>query len=228
MLQEYDAYIQNLLVAQYDASEHIQNKLVRGEVREDFLRNEIIGRLPQYRAVNGIIVDIDGTQSPQCDCILLDRNSQTRRIGRQEIVGIEDVLYVIEIKSNVTGADLRKFNEDIQKIKNMRGLNDGAQFILFAYRISLKFQSVLTRFSHTISMIDRWNYIIEFLGRNSKEEYPNIDILVSLDSRANTSTEPYRSHTQFILQRFEKKKGMFQYYFNDDEPIIGQFFGILK
>ena len=223
MLQKYDEYIQKLLIAQYEVSEIIEHKLTRGEVREDFLKEIIIKRLPRYRAVNGIIVDSAGAQSPQCDCILLKSNAQTRKIGKQEIVDIDDVLFVIEIKSNATGADIKKFNNDIKKIKEMRNSNNTMRFILFGYKMKLKHKTILKRFQHDI---DTPTKSIYFEPVNN-ELYPNIDILLSLDPVKDLLEKP-NENKQFILQRIEKKKGEWKYFYNKNCPIISEFFGILK
>jgi len=225
MLKKYDEYIQNLLIAQYKVSGIIEHNLTKGEVREDFLKDMIIERLPKYRAVNGVIVDPLGRQSPQCDCILLKSNAQTRKIGKQEIVDIEDVLFVIEIKSNAKGTDLKKFNDDIKKIKKMQNSNDRMKFILFGYEINLKHLTILKRFKHNFD-----SYIKSiYLDPRGNEMYPNIDILLNLSSSFEVLSEEPCKNKPFILQRIEKIKGSpEEYFYNSNRPIIREFFGILK
>jgi tRNA G10 N-methylase Trm11 len=223
LLKCYDEYIQKLLIAQFEVSEIIEHNLTKGEIREDFLKKIIVERLPKYRAINGIIVDEDGKQSSQCDCILLDVNSQTRKLGKQEIVDIDDVLYVIEIKSNIKGADLTKFNADIDKIKEMKHSNEKMKFIMFGYKINLKHKTVLKRFKHDVNADTQ---VIYFEESNS-EFYPNIDVLVSLDD-CNDLQEIPDKNKQFAIQRFEKQAGVFEYFYQEEHPIIIHLFGLLK
>ncbi|XLQ20178.1 MAG: DUF6602 domain-containing protein [Candidatus Moraniibacteriota bacterium] len=226
MLRKYDEYIQNLLIAQYEVSETIEHKLTRGEVREDFLKEVIIKRLPRYRAINGVIVDENGKQSPQCDCILLDANAPTRKIGNQEIVDIRDVLFVIEIKSNATGGDLKKYDKDIARIKGMKHVNDKMKFILFAYKVDLKHKTVLKRFHWEI---DNSTGVIYYLKdeNGGKEEYSNIDILLSLDRTCDLREKPDESK-EFLMRKIDNGKGQLEYFYDKNHPTMAQLFAILS
>lgn len=222
-LTKFDEYIQKLLLAQYEVSEIIEHKLTRGEIREDFLKEQILKRNRKYRATNGIIADAEGNQSCQCDCLLVSNQAQTRGIGKQEIVDINDVLFVIEVKSNITGTDLKKFNKDIEKIKKMKHQNQFMRFIMFGYKISLKHKTVLKRFKH---YVDKQSGVIIY-DETGQETYPNIDILISLDENEDLS-EVSEVNKQFVIQRFEAQKGFFKYVYNSAHPIIRQFFGIIR
>jgi hypothetical protein len=118
----FATYYEELLRAQYKVSEEIQQKLPRGTIREDFLRDLVLKRRENLRGKKGI-VSKGGTQSGECDLIFYEASATVNPIGDQILIEPEHCKLVLEIKSNATGKDLKKSNKNFQKIKELDSAN---------------------------------------------------------------------------------------------------------
>ena len=94
-------YYEDLLRAQYNVSEIVQQKLPRGTIREDFLRDIVLRRKESWRGKKGIIVK-NGVQSGECDLIFYDSSATANPIGDQIMIEPKHCKMVLEIKSNAT------------------------------------------------------------------------------------------------------------------------------
>ena len=142
LFNKFYEYYQKLLIAQYDISEMIDHKLTRWEVREDFLKTIILDQFPSLQILSWIITN-DRVQSPQTDIIITDYNCRTRKLWTKNLVNIDDCKMILEVKSNATWKDLKKFNDDAWKIKSL--WNENLLCWIFCYKIDLKLNTILER-----------------------------------------------------------------------------------
>lgn len=97
---EFDEYIEKLLLVQFDASEIIKHNLTKGEVREDFLKEEVNKQFAHICYHKGFIVNNEKEyQSGQLDIIITGNDARTRKYGDQSMVDIRDARIVLEVKS---------------------------------------------------------------------------------------------------------------------------------
>lgn len=232
MLADYEKFIEQLLRAQHSISECISHKPTRGATREDFFKEQIRNVLPKYRVASGVIIDQDGHQSPQCDCILIDSKTTCRRLGNQEIVYVEDVLALIEVKSTIRGVDLKKFNDDLKKIAKFKPYNSNIRKILLGFNVDLQMDTFYKRFGYKffpeIESFKRdlnQKYIRgKRVKKDTNVDYSEIDAVVNLS--VNTEGED-----SFFIQRIPDVYDANNYYINKcegDEYAFGQFLNMLK
>lgn len=227
MLLEYEKYIEKLLRSQYSVSDCIQHKGTRGATREDFFKEQLRNVLPKYRIVSGIIVDDLGVQSPQCDCIIINSNTTCRRLGNQEMVHAEDVLFLVEVKSTIRGGDLKKFNNDLKKVKKLFGVNPNFRGILIGFNSDLQLKTLYTRFGYKYYReLDTFKREV-FPGKSPKKtkvDYENIDAVVNLDANEE-------GDESFFIQRVPDAHDVNHYFVNEcagDEYAFGQFLKMIK
>ncbi len=145
MFKEHAEYCQQLLIAQYKISEIISHKLTRGEMREDFLIEILKNKFsPAPCFYKGMLTD-NSIQSNQIDILLSQHNVEVSKLGTQIFIHPKDCLMVIEVKSNATGRDLKKFNKNIKKIHRMN--SDTYPLCgMFCYNVNLTKKTILKRF----------------------------------------------------------------------------------
>jgi len=207
-------YYEDLLQAQYKVSEFVQQQLPRGTIREDFLRDLVLRRKETLRAKKGI-VSINGFQSGECDLIFYDISAITTQIGDQIIIEPKHCKMILEVKSNATGIDIKKTNENFNKIKAID--NSYKPFCgLFCYNSSINKETVLNRFGWSFDKeVQAW---IETL--NPCLEYPNIDFIVCI---ASLEEDASCMGKQFFLIK-DDASGRFV--LRQEYPIIKNFFGV--
>ena len=178
MLNKYDEYIEKLLLAQYDVSEIIEHMLTRGEIREDFIKDQIIKQFPHVRCCKGVITSNTGVdQSGQLDIIIPKEGARERCLGTQTLFSCEDVSLVLEVKSSATGTHFKELNEEAEKIKTFES-GSYPKFGLICYKYNLTKKNLLKRFGYKYD-----NEIMSF-GYNGQlpTEYPNIDFVLALQN----------------------------------------------
>ena len=109
-------YYEDLLRAQYRVSEVVQQTLPRGTIREDFMRDLVLKRKESLRGKKGIVAR-NAAQSGECDLIFYDISAITTPLGDQIMIEPRHCELVLEIKSNATGAEIKKTNSNFQVIK---------------------------------------------------------------------------------------------------------------
>lgn len=210
MFERYFEYNQALLNAQYGVSEIIEHLQTRGEVREDFIRDLIIKRKRNLLVGTGFLSD-GQAQSPQCDIIIAQDNAPVTSLGQKICLNASDCKIVIEVKSNLTGQDMRECNEKAAQIKRMVG-EPKPFYGIFCYKFRLKKNTLLRRF--------RFVYDSEIMQYNENLAlslvYPNIDFIISISEE-----EEYLENEDIKKQFFLIKNGVTGGYsfFNDYLPI---------
>lgn len=190
-LDEYDNYIEELFQAQFEISgEIITHQLEKGQTREDFIKEELKKRFEHIHIKKGFVAGSLRQNSHQTDILILKNSAQVRTLGQNCIANVKDVNLVIEIKSNATGSDLQKFNEDITLIKTQNPtVDDFPLFGIFCYRLNLTKKTVFKRFGYIYdSENDLLSYNLEQNKIINKDfssleiSYPEIDFILSIDN----------------------------------------------
>jgi hypothetical protein len=137
------------LKAQYDVSSTIRHKGEKGRKREHGLGMFLREHLPErYGVATGEIIPFEGKMAaPQCDLIVYDRLTYPI-IGKSSAVQqvpYESVYSVIEVKSQITAADLRSTSEKFLAIRRLprcslkrrpsRSKTRNPVFVLFGYEL---------------------------------------------------------------------------------------------
>lgn len=208
-------YHEDLLRAQYKVSEIVQQKLPRGTIREDFLCEHVLKRKGSLRCNKGMVLK-DGVQSGECDLIFYESSSPVNPMGSSQIfIEPKFCKLILEVKSNATGSDLKKTNQNFQKIKSI----DPSVMPLcgvFCYNTKLDKKTILGRFG--------WGYDKEVMSWVENQSltlaYPHVDFIICIASSAKRRK---RIEKQFFITR-DTISGR---YFNRQEfPIIKNFFGV--
>ena len=117
LLYNIGSMAKKMAIDYQDVTSHIDHMGVRGASRENVLRDYLKQLLPQKFAVgNGVITDVDGTQSKQQDFFVYDAfNSPTfLHMDSSSIIPVESVYATIEIKSTLTKETLRQSINNIK------------------------------------------------------------------------------------------------------------------
>lgn len=177
MLNKYDEYIEELLLAQYNVSEIIEHMLTRGEIREDFIKDQIIKQFPHVRCCKGVITSsIGDEQSGQLDIIIPKEGARERCLGAQTLFSCEDVSMVLEVKSSATGTHFKELNDEAGKIKAFESASY-PRFGLICYKYNMTKKNLLKRFGYAYdSEIMSFEY-----SHQLRHEYPNIDFVLTLE-----------------------------------------------
>jgi len=108
--------------AEFDENSFVEHRGSKGSVREDSLVAVLRKYLPQHVLVTGSseIIDSTGQRSGQCDIVIHDAKAPPvfGATGFQ-ILPIECVYAVIEVKSNLTWVELEKSCKNLARIKRM-------------------------------------------------------------------------------------------------------------
>jgi hypothetical protein len=217
MFERYFEYNQALLNAQYGVSEIIEHLQIRGEVREDFIRDLIVKRKRNLLVETGLLSD-GQTQSPQCDIIIALNDAPITPIGQKVCLNVTDCKLVIEVKSNLTGQDMRLCNEKAARIKRMAG-EAKPLYGIFCYKFNFQKNTLLRRF--------RYIYDAEIMQYSEdlslQLDYSNIDFIVSI-SEEEESLENEDIKKQFFIIKNEITGG---YSFFNDYPPIKHFWRLI-
>lgn len=186
---EFNSYIEELFQAQFEISETIfSHQLEKGQTREGFIRNELERRFKNINVIKGFITGSSRPEnSNQIDILVLKNNAQMMTLGENCFAEASDVSVLIEVKSNATGTDLTKFNNDIQKIKDQNPDSDLPLFGIFCYRVALLKKNILKRFGFNYDAendLTTYNLGQEEISQgdfsNLELEYPNIDFILTI------------------------------------------------
>ena len=123
LLYNIGSMAKKMAIDYQDVTSHIDHMGVRGASRENVLRDYLKQLLPQKFAVgNGVITDVDGTQSKQQDFFVYDAfNSPTfLHMDSSSIIPVESVYATIEIKSTLTKETLRQSINNIKSVKKLK------------------------------------------------------------------------------------------------------------
>jgi hypothetical protein len=214
MYNEFAQYYENLLRAQYRVSEIIQQKLPRGTIREDFLREIILKRNDFLRGKKGIVSKCS-IQSGECDLILYESSATVNPIGDLILIEPKNCKLILEIKSNASGTDIKKTNKNFELIKSID--SDCHPLCgLFCYNTVLKKRTILNRFG--------WIYDNDIKGWKeaviSNFKYPHIDFIICI---ASLEEDESCIENQFFLI---KDNILGKFTLRSEYPIIKNFLGI--
>ena len=218
---EFDQYSEDLLLAHYSVSEIISNQLMKGEVREDFLKATLEScNMPSLSLLKGTLSD-GVADAGQLDLILCRPNSHPRRIGGQWLVEKDDALCVIEVKGNCTGRDLARANLKAQQISEIDG-NTAPVYGVMAYRTQLTEKTILNRFGWQYDQESHTYFDNATMPNESPENwqtinYPNLDFFLSLEE-----------DKKLFLRKAELQPGIFRFIRNVSPPIIRDAFLMLR
>lgn len=99
----------------------INHSLTKGEAREIPIINFLKDNLPNtYSIVQGEVVDIENSSSPQLDIMIYDNSRNIPFLsGEHHILPAEALLASIEVKSKLTKDEIKKILKNTKKLKNL-------------------------------------------------------------------------------------------------------------
>ncbi len=207
-------YYEDLLKAQYKVSQIVQQNLPKGTIREDFLRELVLKKKESLRAKKGM-VSMGLKQSGECDLIFYDSSATINPIGDQIMIEPKHCRLILEIKSNATRSDLKKTNNNFQKIKEI-DLENKPLCGLFCYNSKIEKKTVLKSFGWVFDEeLKSWE---ENLSLEMK--YLHIDFMVCI--ACLEEDEEYTEHQFFLV----KDRSSQRFVLKQEYPIIKNFFAV--
>lgn len=123
LLYNIESMAKKMTIDYQEVTSHIEHMGLRGSSRENVLRKYIKQLLPHKFAVgNGIITDVDGSQSKQQDFFVYDAfNSPVfLHMDTSSIVPVESIYATVEVKSTLTKETLRQSIDNIRSVKELK------------------------------------------------------------------------------------------------------------
>jgi hypothetical protein len=125
-------YYQEQMITEYDRSKDIKHPRDVGDAREEILRKFLTdtGLVPRRYAVSGSktrVASPTGHSSAELDIVLYDHDdsiSLMRRDGGFQVLPVESVYGVIQVKSRLTKTTIRDGLENIASFKNLNKLEE--------------------------------------------------------------------------------------------------------
>lgn len=206
ILDEIELYQEKVLQMQYDISECITHALTKGEIREDFIKKVIKENIQNVITLKGIVVS-NGFQSPQIDLIIPKRNAILNQLGEQNIINVNDVKYIFEIKSKLKMEHIKKLNETVNNLKKE---NPNIKGGIICYKIECLEKYILKHFGYY------YDNDLESFQKNEgniEYKYSDIDYIISFDEEK-----------EFILS----KNILGDFILNKKVPILNNFLMIFN
>ena len=122
LLYNIESMAKKMSIDYQEVTNHIEHMGLRGSSRENILREYIKQLLPQKFAVgNGIITDVNGTQSKQQDFLVYDAFNSPIFLHMESscIIPVESVYATVEVKSTLTKETLKQSIENIRSVKQL-------------------------------------------------------------------------------------------------------------
>ena len=221
MFREFYEYTANLLVAQHKVSDVITHPVIKGEVREHFLKEIIEKTFPDDIKFHRGLIAYDQTDQNQIDLFIKRKGAQTMNFGNHICIHPDDCIMMIEVKSSATGSDLKDFNLRAKKIKEQCETNKPPVCGLFCYKMALEKITALERFGY--------HYDDESVMYLQDEElilqYPYIDFFVCIDQ------SPYPDFTgtnEFFLRKDTSLTSTGGYDLSENFPAIKDFLRMMQ
>jgi len=152
-----------------EISSQIQHRGVKGDVREDILKEFLKKYLPEkYGIAKGLVIDVNGKQSKQQDILIYDKSiTPVFFLSQSEtILPIESVLSIIEVKSVLNKKQLIEALENIKSVKeleknylNKKSTNIYPFGFIFCYTSSIQLDDIRKQYR-------------DFFNSNAKEHIP--------------------------------------------------------
>lgn len=122
LLYNIESMAKKMSIEYQEVTSHIEHLGVRGSSRENVLQKHIKQLLPQKFTVgNGIITDINGTQSKQQDFFIYDTFNSPIFLQMESscVIPVESVYATVEVKSTLTKETLWQSIENILSVKQL-------------------------------------------------------------------------------------------------------------
>nr|MDO8100129.1 hypothetical protein [Candidatus Njordarchaeota archaeon] len=120
VLYDYFKDSADVLLAEYNRSKGQESTTNVGSNREMFCNMFLRHVLPpRLRVSNGEIMDSDGKTSNQLDIIVIRDDCPSLHYGKSNTFLVEGVFAVIEVKSNLTTAELRDSMEKLKRVGSL-------------------------------------------------------------------------------------------------------------
>lgn len=122
LLYNIESMAKKMSIDYHEVTNHIEHMGLRGSSRENILREYIKQLLPQKFAVgNGIITDVNGTQSKQQDFFVYDAFNSPIFLHMESscVIPVESVYATVEVKSTLTKETLKLSIENIRSVKQL-------------------------------------------------------------------------------------------------------------
>ena len=122
LLYNIESMAKKMSIDYQEVTNHIEHMGLRGSSRENILREYIKQLLPQKFAVgNGIITDVNGTQSKQQDFFVYDAFNSPIFLHMESscVIPVESVYATVEVKSTLTKETLKQSIENIRSVKQL-------------------------------------------------------------------------------------------------------------
>lgn len=211
---EFDEYIEKLLLVQFDASEIIKHNLTKGEVREDFLKEVVNKQFAHICYHKGFIVNNEKEyQSGQLDIIITGNDARIRKYGDQSMVDIHEARLVLEVKSCATTADIRKLDQVSREIKSYSDTPQSIRIGMFCYSYSIQEPNMLKKFGFRYDK-DIDGYIDDIRKEN---DFDNIDFVLAMDGNKSDGEE---SKDFFLIKDIHSNR----FVLKKKEPVSKDFF----
>ncbi len=180
--QEIYLYDQQMLAAQYVASENISHKVTKGTTREQFIKSVLLQKYSHLKLQTGIL-ECGYWQSTQADLIWLNNSCEESSFS---VYNLHECKMFMEVKSFVQAseiADLDAISAEMkQRHREAKRLKTG----MFCYKTSAKKKTIARKFGvnydETHSAFGSYN--------KDHDIFPNIDFLFSLDLNEDNNA-PY-------------------------------------
>ncbi|MCG9770132.1 hypothetical protein L1D59_16150 [Pseudoalteromonas piscicida] len=192
-------YIDELLRLQSTAVEKFKHKGVLGDAREEFLRDQVKGRLDRVgdRLHKGEVF-YQNIEYGQHDIILRREDTVNPNIGNQVRICSTECAAIIEVKTNAKLTEIRDFERKSNELKRH---NANLVCGIFCYKIAGKTSTVLARCGYKFDKTYQ-----TFESDNSKKEYSSIDFIICLDEEEEVNgtdhnREPITYNKGFFLKR---------------------------
>lgn len=221
MFAEYFDYTENLLVKQHEVSDIITHPVIKGEVREHFLKEVIEKMFPEDIKFYRGFVAYDITDQNQIDLFVKRKAAMTMNFGNHVGIHPEDCVFMIEVKSTATGNDIKDFNERARKLKQ-QCLADKPLCGMFCYKVDLKKTTTIERFGYIYD---------EDASMYAKDdeielEYPFIDFFVCIDQ--TPFTDDHTGTNELFLRKDSSLLSDGSYDLSENFPAIKDFLTMIK
>lgn len=205
---DIDNYNEKMLKLQFEASERIEHKLTKGELREKFLKRLFCEELEKLNIKNGILV-VGDWQSSQGDFIILKKDA---RIGNMDVYDLEDCQLFMEIKSRATK---KEYNELQKHAKEIKSKTDSIIIGMFSYASKAKRKTVIPKFGF------KYDEEMDMFGTydSNLDQYLDVDFYYNL----NIDYENEGESSYCIIKNTDEEKILFL-----QPPVIGNLINIFR
>jgi hypothetical protein len=221
MFEEYYDYTENLLVAQHEVSSIITHPLVKGEVREHFLKEVIEKTFPDDIKFHRGLIAYDKTDQNQIDLFVKRKGAQVMNFGNHICIHPDECILMIEVKSTATGTDIKDLNERARKIKHQCA-SEQPLCGMFCYKADMKKTTTLERFGYTYNE-DAEMYVMD---EDLELKYPYIDFFVCIDQ--SLFAEDHTGTNEIFLRKDSSLLSDGSYDLSENLPALKDFLAMIQ